>query len=84
MQMMSGRGQSVSRICGLMRTALAATNESACAETITGRTTPEVAWPSMMTRQSRPADMNMSYMPNTTEATESRAARMATLAGFAG
>jgi hypothetical protein len=34
----------------------------------------------MMTRQSRPADISMSYMPYTTEAVDSLIARIATLA----
>src|SRR5882724_10588816 len=77
----SGDVQSARLICGVMRTSFAAINDSVCADAMTGRITPVPVCPSVMSRQSRPADMNMSYKPNTTEAADSCDARMAMLTG---
>jgi hypothetical protein len=60
---MSAPMPACSEACGVMRTSLAATNASGRLDTTVGAISGGPGVPVTMTPQSRPADMNRSYMP---------------------
>src|SRR3954471_2188590 len=76
---MSGVGQSRMVVCGAMVTPFGAMNGALCAATTAASMRAGPGAPFTITPQSRPADMNRSYMPYTTEAVVSGMARIATL-----